>query len=358
MSATTSPASLFAPADGLCYLDTATYGLAPVPAIAAMTKALAGWQAGSAHWIDDFDSVAERGRVAFARLIGVPAADVALVPSASVGVGTVAASLGPADRVVVPDDEFTSLLFPLLVAARSGVTVSQVPFEALVDRIVPGTTLVACSLVQMQTGRVAALEAILVRAAEVGARVLIDATHGLPFIAADGVLARADYVVCAGYKHLLCPRGVSFFVVHAARHDGLSPWNANWRTTEGHYHRYCGGPLTLLATAGKFDVSPAWFPWIGGAESLELLCTWSAAGDIDQGRGLAGAIADELGVRWGGASLVSVPVDDLEATSAALGSAGVKAAVRGGRVRLSTHVYNTSADAELVSRVLGPFVAR
>lgn len=355
---TTSLAGLFAPAEATTYLDTATYGLAPAPAIAAMTNALAGWQSGTAHWIDDFDSVAERGRAAFARLIGVPVADVALVPSASVGVGTVAASLSAADHVVVSDDEFTSLLFPLLVAERCGVTVSQVPFEQFVDRIVAGVTLVACSLVQMQTGRVAELEAVLDRAAEVGARVLIDGTHGLPFIGADGVLARADYVVCAGYKHLLCPRGVSFFVVRGSLQDALNPWNANWRTTDGFYHRYFGGPLTLVDTAGRFDVSPAWFPWIGGAESLELLCEWSASGELEQARALAGAIADGLGLPWGGASLVSVPVGDLDATSAALAAVNVKAGARAGRVRLSTHVYNTPGDAELVSRVLGPFVAR
>ena len=358
MSRMAASGGLFAPAQGTTYLDTATYGLAPSTAIAAMTQALAGWQDGTAHWIDDFDSVAERGRIAFGRLIGVPADDVALVPSASVGVGTIAASLAPTDQVLVPDDEFTSLLFPLLVAERSGVPVTQVPFEQLVDRIVPGVTLVACSLVQMQTGRVAALEAVLDRAAEVGARVLVDGTHGLPFIGLGGLLARADYIVCAGYKHLLCPRGVSFFVVRTDRQDELSPWNANWRSTDGFYHRYFGGPLTLVDTAGRFDVSPAWFPWIGGAESLELLCGWSADGELERARDLAGAIAKGLDVPWGGASLVSVPVDDLDATSTALISANVKAGVRGGRVRLSTHVYNTPADAELVSRVLGPLVAR
>jgi selenocysteine lyase/cysteine desulfurase len=250
-------------------------------------------------------------------------------------------------------------LFPLLVAERHAVTVEQVPFEGLVDRIVPGTSLVACSLVQMQTARVAALGAILDRAAEVGARVLVDATHGLPFVgAADGAVARADYVVCAGYKHLLCPRGVSLFVVRGDRQDDLTPWNANWRTTEGHYQRYFGGPLTLVATAGRFDVSPAWFPWIGGVESLELLCTWAADGSIERARLLAGDIAGGLDVPWGGSSVVSVPVGDLDATAAALGSARVKAGVRGGRVRLSTHVYNTPEDVELVSRVLRPFVAR
>jgi hypothetical protein len=151
---------------------------------------------------------------------------------------------------------------------------------------------------------------------------------------------------------------VSFFVVRSDRQDELAPWNANWRTTEGHYERYFGGPLTLVPTGERFDVSPAWFPWIGGVESLELLCEWSEGGELDRAHQLAGTVAGELDLPWGGASLVLVPVGDLDATVAALASARIKAGVRNGRVRLSTHVYNTPADAELVGRALGPLVAR
>ena len=56
----------------------------------------------------------------------------------SVGVGLVAAGLGPADEVVVPDDEFTSVLFPLLVARERGATVREVPFDRLSTRSVRG----------------------------------------------------------------------------------------------------------------------------------------------------------------------------------------------------------------------------
>ena len=38
--------------------------------------------------------------------------------------------LGPGDEVVVPADEFTSSLFPLLVAKDRGAVVREVPFDA------------------------------------------------------------------------------------------------------------------------------------------------------------------------------------------------------------------------------------
>ena len=352
-----SPRSLFNPADGVSYLDTATYGLPPRPTIDAMSRALTEWQEGSAHWIDDWDMVAERARVAFADLIGVRPTDVSLVPAASVAVGTVAAGLTPADRVVVPEDEFTSLLFPLLVAEEHGAVVTQVPFTALAERIEPGTTLVATSLVQMQTGRVAALESILDRADDVGARVLLDATHGLPFVGMGGLMARVDFVVCAAYKHLLCPRGVAFFVVRSEHHLDLPPWNANWRSASDPYGRYFGGPLTLADGAARFDVSIAWLPWIGAAASLELLCEWSDAGLLDIPKTMAEELARRLGVEWGGASIVCVPVIDLDATREALIEADLKAGFRGDGVRFSTHVYSTNADIERAVSVIRPLLA-
>lgn len=350
------PAQLFDPAVGVSYLDTATYGLPPRPTVAAMSGALDDWASGSAHWIDDWDREADRARVSFAELVGVPSTDVALIPAASVGVGVVAADLTATDRVVVPDDEFASLLFPLLVAERErGTTVTQVPFGALLEAIEPGTTLVATSQVQMQTGRVAPLDAIVDRAAEVGARVLVDATQGLPFVGLEDV-RRVDHLVCAAYKHLLCPRGVGFHVVGSEHHDRQAPWNANWRAASDPYGRYTGGPLTLADDAARFDVSVAWLPWVGAAVSLELVKQWSDDGRLERPKDLARQLAGWLGVEWGGASIVCAPVADVDATRAALDQAQIKAGFRGDGVRLSTHVYTTEADIERAATALRPLV--
>ncbi len=349
---------LFRPQPGLVYLDSATYGLPPQPTVEALAGALEAWQAGSAYWIDDWDAVADTARQEFAQLIGVPARDVAMVPAASVGVGTVAASLGPDDRVVVPDDEFTSLLFPLLVAEQGGTTVTQVPFGSLVDRIEDGTTLVATSLVQMQTGRVADLDTILDRAEAAGARVLVDTSHGLPFIGLGGVMARVDYMVNAAYKHLLCPRGVAFLVVRGDRHDDLPPWNANWRSATDPYGRYFGGPLTLADGAARFDVSVAWHPWLGASVSLGLVRQWSERGLLGRPLERARELAAGLGVDWGGSTLVCVPIADADRCRAALEEAAVKAGFRGTAVRLSTHVYTTERDVERAIEVIGPLAAR
>jgi selenocysteine lyase/cysteine desulfurase len=348
---------LFSPMPGVAYLDSATYGLPPAPTVAAMRAALEAWQAGTADWIADWDRPAEAARASFAALVGTTAERVALLPAVSVGVGYVAAALGPGDEVVVPADEFTSVLFPILAARERGVVVREVEAARLADAIGPKTTLVAASLVQMQTGRLADLPAILDRADAVGARVLIDGTQAIPFVPLGGLIDRIDYLVVAAYKHLLCPRGVAFLALGRGDPAALPPLDGNWKAADSPYGRFFGGPLTLPPEARRLDVSLAWLPWIGAIESLRLLEGWSAGGALAAPVTLARELAGALGVEWGGATLVCAPIDDGEAVGEALRGAGVRAAVRGTGIRFATHVYNDRSDIDRAAAAMEPLLA-
>jgi selenocysteine lyase/cysteine desulfurase len=348
--------ALFGPAAGSIYLDSATYGLPPRPTVEAMHQAIADWQGGTANWVHAWDMRGDACRAAFAELIGIEAECVALMPSASTGVGLLAATLTERDEVVIPDDEFTSVLFPILVAARKrGTKVHEVPLQALAESIKPSTTLVAFSLIQSQSGRAAAQSEVLDAAAAVGARTLIDATHAVPFVDVD---LRADFVVCAAYKHLLCPRGVAFLSVKRERWDDLVPWLANWRSSSQPYDVYYGGPLDLAPNAARFDVSLAWFSWAGASASLQLLAEWRRRGLLADVVILARRLARDLGVPEPLGSVVSVPVDNADLVRDRLAGAGIKAAVRAGSVRLSPHVYNTVAQIDTATAALALPVAR
>jgi selenocysteine lyase/cysteine desulfurase len=350
--------SLFHPQPGLIYLDTATYGLPPQPTVDAMNHSVAIWQAGTASWIDDWDAPSDETRALFGELVGAPASRVARIPQASVGTGLVAAGLGPGDEVVVPDDEFTSTLFPLLVAEARGAVIRQVPLDGVVDAIGPSTTLVAASLVQMQTGRLLDIGAVADAAERVGARLLIDATQGVPFVPLERFIDRIDYLVCSGYKHILCPRGVSFLVVREDRWETLEPLNANWRAADEPFKRYFGGPLTLAPDAARFDVSMGWIAWSGALASLRCLVDWKRSGVLDGVPALARDLADRLGVPWSGSTLVSAPISDGVAATRALAAAGVKAAHRGTGIRFAPHVWTTPEDVAAAAAAIGPLVRR
>jgi selenocysteine lyase/cysteine desulfurase len=349
---------LFSPAPGIAYLDSATYGLPPRATVEALHRAADAWQAGTADWIEDWDHPADQARDDFAALIGAQPAEVAMLPAASVGVGLVAARLKVGDEVVVPADEFNSVLFPLLVAADRGAAIREVAFTDLAASVGPRTTLVAFSLVQMQTGRVADLSAILDAAERTGAQVLVDATQGIPFMPLESHLDRIDYLVCANYKHLLCPRGTAFLRVRRDRWPALEPLNANWRAADEPFGRYFGGPLTLAPDARRFDVSRAWFPWLGARESLRLLAEWKASGAFEAVTGLAEQLAEALGVPWYGSSLVCAPIDRAADARAALAAAGIRASVRGTAIRFSVHVYTTEQDIGRAADAIRPFLER
>jgi selenocysteine lyase/cysteine desulfurase len=345
--------SLFSPEPGTVYLDAATYGLPPRPTMDAAERALRRWQDGSADWVEEWDRIGERCRDLFAELIGGTADEIALIPTVSAGTGLVAASLPEGANVIVPAEEFTSVVFPMLAAERGrGATVREIPLWEIAGEIGPETDLVAFSLVRAQSGEIAPLAEIVAAAKAHGARVLVDATHALPFVGVEGLLDGIDYLVCHGYKHLLCPRGAGFMHIAREAQSGLVPYFSGWRSGVPFYGRSYGGPLTLLPTAAQFDQSLAWHSWAGALPSMELLVEWKRAGVFAGPLALADQLAALLDREPTGSQIVSLPVADAEATAAALAAAGIRCAARGGRVRLSCHVWNTQEDIERAAAAL------
>ena len=150
-----------------------------------------------------------------------------------------------------------------------------------------------------------------------------------------------DYLVCAGYKHLLSPRGTAFLYVRESSWDSLPPIAAGWRAGDLPYGRYFGGPLQLAPDAARFNVSLAWFSWVGARESLRLLVEWQAAGAIEGVRAMAARLAAGLGIPDHGTTLVCAPIADEAGLARAVKSARIRASVRGGSLRLSPHLHNT-----------------
>lgn len=116
------------------YLNTASYGLPPEPAWSAMQAALADWRHGRTSW-EHWAASTEGARAVFAELVGVDAGCVATGSTVSGLLSLVAASLPDGTRVLAPEIEFTSALFPFMVHGHRGVSVRTVPFADLISAI-------------------------------------------------------------------------------------------------------------------------------------------------------------------------------------------------------------------------------
>jgi selenocysteine lyase/cysteine desulfurase len=330
---------LFDPKPG--WLDTASYGLPPRPAWDALQDALAVWRTGTGYWRRWSDETI-RARETFARLLGVPSSDVSTGAQVSQLLGMIAGSLPAGSRVVVPEQEFTSNLFPWLVQRERGVDVRTVPLQELGDVIDDDTDLVAFSLVQSASGEIADLDAIVTAAADVGATTVVDATQACGWLPVDG--SRVDALVCGAYKWLLAPRGTAFMVSKPELRQRVVPSQAGWWSGDDPHTSYYGPPLRLASDARRLDISPAWFNWVATAPALDLFEQVGIEAIRTHNVALANRFRAGLGLAAGDSAIVSVDVPGAEER---LQAAGVRAAVRGGRLRASFHLYTTESDVDL-----------
>ncbi len=335
---------MFAPDPG--YLNTASLGVPPLAALTALQDVLDGWRRGRLQ-PPDFDEAVNSSRRAWASLSGVDAALVATGSTVSQFVGLVAAALPDGARVVTAAGDFTSVLFPFLAHADRGVRVEEVPLEQLAS-LRGRADLVAVSAVQSADGRLVDLETLLPAVSAAGARLLLDTTQSCGWLPLD--VSGVDYVVCGGYKWLLSPRGTAFFFVRAEGLDGLRPLAAGWYAGDDPWTSIYGSPLRLAADARRLDLSPAWFSWTGAAVALELLAGLDREAVRRHDVGLADLFLTRLGSTPRGSAIVTVTGSEVAERIAA---AGVRVAVRAGRVRASFHLYNDEADVELAVRAVG-----
>jgi len=323
------------------YLNTASYGLPPKPGWDALQAALADWHGGRTSW-EAWGDATDASRQAFARIVDVEPSRVAIGATVSGFVGLIAASLPDGARVLAPEIEFTSNLFPYLAQAHRGVTVRTVPAAELAISVDPTVDVVAFSLVQMATGEVADVAAITAAAKQAGALTICDATQAAGWLPVRG--DEFDFLVCSAYKWLMCPRGVAFLVLRSDRLPTIVPSAAGWFAGEDVHSSYFGPPLRLAADARRLDTSPAWFSWVGAQPALELLEAIGIEAIHAHDLALANGFRDGLGLAPGDSAIVSL---DRPGAALALDGAGIQAAVRGGRLRVSWHVYNTERDVEI-----------
>jgi selenocysteine lyase/cysteine desulfurase len=272
-------------------------------------------------------------------MVGVPLDRVAIGPTVSDLLSTAVTALPDGAKVVVPDVEFTSALFPFLVQQR--LEVVTVPPARLAEAVADGADAVAFSAVQMSTGELADLDAIASAAHARGAWTFCDATQAVGWLPLD---RRAfDVVVCHAYKWLMSPRGTAFLAVSDRLLDAAVPQSAGWYAGEDVHSSYFGPPLRLAGSARRFDTSPAWFSWAGTAPALAVLEEIGIEAIHAHNVGLANRFRGGLGLEPSNSAITST---ESPGALEKLSRAGIVGAERGGRLRMSWHVYNDASDVD------------
>ncbi len=327
------------------YLNTAAIGLPPSVAVDELRTAIDSWQSGTAT-APGYDCCVNEARALFAELVNVAPDLVAIGSQVSALVGMVAAGLRPNSRIVCPEGEFTSLMFPFL--SRNDLNVKVVPLKDLEASIRPDTDLVAFSLVQSADGQVTDGKGIARVARRSGAMTLVDATQAagwLPFDAGD-----FDVTVTGAYKWLASPRGTAFMTVRKESIDLPALLYPGWYAGESPWESIYGQPLRLAADARRFDLSPGWLAWVGTAAALRFI----SGLDLEEIHGhnvaLANKFRSKLGISPSDSAIVSL---ELPSTTDEKLLKRLSTSVRAGRLRVSFHLYNQLEDVDRLVEALG-----
>ena len=199
----------------------------------------------------------------------------------------------------------------------------------------------------MASGEVADLEAIATAAADHEVMTVVDATQAVGWLPVDG--GRFDVVVAHACKWLMSPRGTGFTSILPERLERVVPHAAGWYGGEDPLATFFGAPLRLAESARRLDTSPAWFMWVATAPALAAIEGIGVESIHEHDLELANGFRSGLGLEPSDSAIVFCDVED---AAAKLEKAGIQAAVRGGRLRTSWHVYNTHADVERTLDVL------
>lgn len=330
------------------YLAACSAGLPTLETAHVMHTFVKKWSGGQLD-LPALGKSLERSRSHFAAIAGVDPDRVAISSQVSQLTSVVATGVPDGGEVLCASQDFASLTHPFEQLARRGVTVRYAPVAELADAIRDTTDLVAFSLVQSATGEVADHAAISAAAAEAGARTLVDLTQSLGWLPVGA--ANFDFTACHAYKWLCSPRGTAFLTVRDGLDSSLTPIAAGWYSAADVWASCYAGHTPLAEDASCFDLSPAW-PSIEGTEAaLEFLLALDPTAVHAHAVGLANEARAALGLEVGNSAIVTWA--DADGTDhERMREAGIVALGRAGNARVAFHLWNTSADVEMLARAL------
>jgi len=216
------------------------------------------------HWLDALDEL--RSKVA--RVVNASKEEIALAPSASVALSSIASCLDYHSRrkVVMADIDFPTLghqwavkpgVERIFVRSEDRVWVPPERFEAALDDNVAA---VATSHVIYVSGAIQDIARIAKAAHGFGALSIIDAYQATGQLPTDVQAAGLDVLITGGLKWLLGGTGIAFLYVRRDLIRDLRPTITGW-----------------FANEGQFEFDPKTFEFRGDARRFELGTTANAA---------------------------------------------------------------------------------
>jgi cysteine desulfurase / selenocysteine lyase len=366
------PRSDFPVLEEVTYLNTASFGLTPLPVQRAAREFDEQISARGTFGFDDAAEalVYDGAREAVARLVGAESSEVAIVGSVTEALGQLAWWLKPApgENVVSTTIEFPSVTYPWLRVAedtRTEVRLVEARGEpaslsiedvaALVDE---QTSVICISHVQYGTGGRLNPGALAALAHEYGAILILDAYQSAGVVPLDVRRDDVDILVGGGIKWLCATPGSAFCYLRPELLERFNPAIVGWRSTVDP-PTFDATRIALAAGARRMEFATmAYSAGIALAAAIEYLLALGIENVLAHNLRLGSLLMEGLTAL--GAEIQTPPAAEARAgivnarfprrdsdeITSALNGAGLIVSPRLGGTRFSLHVFNDDRDVE------------
>jgi selenocysteine lyase/cysteine desulfurase len=371
--------SLFDIPDGITYLNCGYQG----PQLRQSTKsAIEQLKRKSQPWTitpDDFFSPAEKLREQFAALIDASPGDIAIVPSISYAMATAAANLpvGQHRHTVMLAEQFPSHVYTWREHGNRHARITTVnrPLDSdwtsdIIEAIDTGCSIAALPGAHWTDGYQLDLDKIGQHCQSNGTALVLDLTQSLgavPFSVRD---VEADFVATSIYKWMLGPPGLCLMYVNP-RHQLGRPIELNWisRKNSEDFAGLTDYTNEFQAGARRFDAG-------GRANLVNMAIAGTALQQIHSWgvenisaytkklTDLAAGMAVERGLEYTPDAYrsphiigISLPVNAAREIADQLHQRQVYVSLRGNKLRIAPHLYNTPSDIERLFTVMDEFLS-
>ena len=321
-------------------------------------------------WFDHGLPKLQTCRESFARLIGADADEIAIVPSVSSGLSSLATCFDMTDRskVVLTTMDFPTNHYVWRAQERRGAKLDivesadgiRIEADEVVARIDDQTLMVNTNRVLFESNWIMDTATIVEGAHSRGAYVSIDDFHGSGIVPLDVHELGVDFLFSGALKWLLGGQGIAFFYCRRDLIERLEPLVVGWFGTQEPFD-FDRSRLRLRKDARRFETGTYALPqaWTAAA-GLEIVLEVGVERIRERNQELTRRIiehADDMGLellsprddaRRGGLVRLRAPGGRAGAESLlhALFEKDVVLDSRGDALRISPHFFNNEEDID------------
>ncbi len=247
----------------MIYLEHAAIAPLSRPVVNAIQSFLGDRHKGRVQFDEDMIGMLGEVREKIATLIHAKPEEIALIPNTSTGLNIVAEGLPlqTGDRILVPNVEFPSNVYPYLNLKKKGIVVDffsprqgRVTLPDIRAHIRPQTKLLALSFVQFTNGFRADLEKIGAWCKNHGIWFAVDGIQGVGALPIDVRHMSIDFLAVGGHKWLMAPVGTGFLYIRPEWLHLLDPPFTGWLSVKNPWD-LLEYQLDFLDTAQRFEIA-------------------------------------------------------------------------------------------------------